>query len=103
MAKVSIRMLAKIMGGLVSLGAGECPGVFFSYTMGVDWGGRTRKEENVDGRSRRQRGERTEGRSGRREGGTGSRKKHGKGVMRTVGRKLQLPRSSQAGKHDQTL
>lgn len=52
----------------MSLGAGECPGVFFSYIRGVDWGGRTRKEENVDGRSRRQRRERREGRSGRREG-----------------------------------
>lgn len=103
MAKVSIGMLVKIMGGLVSLGAGECPGVFFSYTRGVDWGRRTRKDENVDGRSRRQRGGRREGGSGRREGGRGSRKTRDKGVMRIVGRKLQLPRSSQAGRHDQTL
>lgn len=46
----------KIMGrGLVSLNAGQWPGVSFSYTRGVDHGGRTRKEKNVCGKRRRQR------------------------------------------------
>lgn len=87
-------MLVKIMGALVSFGAAQWPGISFSYTKG----GRTRKEKNVDGK-RRQKGGREDGKV---EGRRKVEEAKGK-MMRTMGRKLQFCRSSQAGKHDQIL